>query len=177
MVNYHALETKHFKDIDFKARSLNRPELVHIEDPATTVLWDFNKMCPNFAGAKQNADNALEEMNSLNAHWLFVVDEAHKPIGLISSEDVLGAKPTKVIKECNITRDKLITKMLMTPISEVQCIEADLLKVAKVGHIVETLKATDSMYLLVVEPFEDGHRLYGLFHRLQISNQLHESVF
>ena len=177
MVNYHALDTTHYKDINILTCSLDRPELVHIEDAATTVLWDFNKMCPNFAGLKQNPDNALEEMNSLNAHWLLVVDDEHKPVGILSSKDVLGVKPTKAIKEYNITRDQLITKMLMTPITEVPCIEADLLKVAKVGHIVETLKQTDSAYLLVVEPRDDGHQLRGLFNRLQISNQLHDSVF
>ena len=64
MINYHALETNNFKDLNIIARRLDRPELVHLEDPATTVLWDFDKVFPHTGGTKQNPDHALEEMNS-----------------------------------------------------------------------------------------------------------------
>jgi CBS-domain-containing membrane protein len=177
MINYHALETAHFKDLNIKARSLDRPELVHLEDPATSVLWDFNKMFPHIGGTQQQVDHALEEMNSLHAHWLIIVDEEHKPAGILSSNDVLGEKPTQVIKNLKITRGQIINKMIMTPIFDVPCMDAILLKHAKVGNIVSTMKKSDSPYLLVVEKKNDHYQLSGLFYKSQINNQLHNKVF
>lgn len=177
MVNYHALETAAFKDLNIDTYSSNRPELVHLEDDAHTVLWDFHKTCPNFGGLKQNADHALEEMNSLGAHWLIILDEQHNQAGILSSQDVLGRKAMQVVKQCNMTREKLICKMLMTEIADIPCMDATLLKHAKVGHIVETLKEAKSDYLLVSEKRDGKDHLCGLFTKLGISEQLHQSVF
>ena len=113
----------------------------------------------------------------MGAHWLIIVDENHEPAGILSSKDVLGTKPTKVIQDLKITRDKLCNKMIMTPITDVPCMDEDLLKHAKVGHIVETMKEAGATYLLVVKKHEEGHQICGLFYKLQINSQLHDSVF
>ena len=177
MTHYHAFETMKYAALQVSMPKLDRPELVHLDDPAETTLWDFSKMCPHYAGHEQSIDHAMEEMTSLGTHWLFIIDNNQSVVGVLCSKDILGPKPLQISKQRDIKREQITCEILMTPINDIPCMDVELLTHAKVGHIVETLKASVYPYLFVTRQKDQGHQLCGIFDKLQINHQLHYRAF
>lgn len=178
MVKYEILKTITLPAHNTFLRSQKMPELVHLDDPAFAVMCDFSFIRPRTIQADESMDNALNEMKLHGAHLLLVQGNAGNIVGVIASEDILGELPIKMIQERRIHRAQLLVKMLMTPIEKIAALDIKTLDLAKVGHIITTLRDLRIHYALVIgNNTEDGSViLRGIFTTSQISRQLHMDI-
>lgn len=177
MVKYELIPTISLQKTGVKLRSQILPELVHLEDPAFSVMSDFSQSTPITIDPDEPMDEALNEMKVKGVHLLLVVNSEKDIIGLISSEDLLGEKPIKIIQENRISRSQILVKMIMEPINKIAAFDIEAVEHARVGNIVQTLQSLRTHYALVVQTDEKGIQIIrGLFNTSQISKQLHTNI-
>lgn len=178
MIKYELLPTMSLQKTGVKLRSQVLPELVHLEDPAFSVMTDFSLSTPISIGPEESMDEALNEMKVKGVHLLLVVNNNKDIVGLISSEDILGEKPIKIIQENRISRSQILVKMVMVPINKTAAFDIETVQHARVGNIVQTLQSLSTHYALVVQTNENNGEqiIRGLFNTSQISKQLHTNI-
>jgi CBS domain-containing protein len=178
MIKYELLKTVKLSADNTFLRSQKLPELVHLDDPAFAVMCDFSLIRPRTIHADESMDDALNEMKLHGAHLLLVQGHEGNIVGVIASEDILGELPIKIINERRIQRSQILVKALMTPIEKIAAFDIKTLDLAKVGHIITTLKNLRTHYALVIgNNTEDGSViLRGIFTTSQISRQLHMDI-
>ena len=175
MAKYEALPTISLHPDQAQLETLQLPELVHLDDPALSVLIDFTKTPPHTITPDDTMDHAINEMEISGAHLLLVINKEGHFQGIVSSEDLWGEKPIKLIQERRIHRDQILVKMIMVPHAQIIALDFSILKNACVGHIVKTLSENHKRYALVVNPSIDktSQTIHGVFTQSQMSKQLH----
>ena len=176
--SYHALATISLPEALHSLHPPVLPEVAHINDFAHTIMVDFHYHTPPTIGAHQSLDDAKADMQLYHLPLLLVTDLHDAIVGIISSEDILGEKPVKLIQEKRIPRTEIEVAMVMTPASAMVAIEMDELQHARVGHIIQTLRSTKQHTLVVIqkETPEDHIVLRGLFSASLISRQLDKDI-
>jgi len=179
MAKYEILPTATIEASNAKLISHSTlPELVHLDDPALTVMSDFNLFPVDTIAPDESIDNALNKMKVDGIHLLLVADHHDCIIGIVSTEDILGEKPITIIQERRIERHQISVKMIMTPSSSLIAFELDTILDVKVGNVVNTLKTYQQHYALVIKSSADTNDqvIRGLFNTSQISKQLHMDI-
>jgi len=148
------------------------PEITHINDPAVSVMVDFQYHIPPIISAHKSLDEARTEMEIYHLPVLLVANYEKKIIGIVTAEDILGEKPVKVSQERRIPRNEIEVEMVMSPFKNATVVTLDDLTHAKVGHIIQTFRETKQHILLVTH--ED--KLCGLFSASLISRQLDKDI-
>lgn len=177
MTKFETLPTISFKK-SHVAHPVTPPEVVHLEDPALSVMIDFRQTKPPISTPDTRIDDTLNEMKVSGVHLMLVIDETENVIGLISSEDILGEKPIKLIQERRVGRDQITVKMVMTPADSMVAFDIETLKIARVGSVINTLKELRLQHALVMRCENSDHKslVRGLISMSQISKQLHMDV-
>lgn len=154
------------------------PELVHLDDPALAVMVDFNLFPIGTVDEGESIDHALNKMKIDGVHLLLATNNQNCVVGVVSTEDILGEKPITILQERRIDRQQICVSMIMTEASDIIAFDFDVIKNAKVGHIVNTLKSRQQHYALVTSSnIDQNHQIIrGLFNTSQISKQLHMDV-
>jgi len=144
------------------------PELVHFDDPSTTVFTDFTREHPVTINPDAHINQALEKMKHAGICVLLVIDEDKRLLGEIIADDIMGDKPVRYAKSTGIDHSKITVEMMMIPREKVRVLETEHLRNARVGHIIATLHALESRYVLVIE----NGSVCGLFAAGPMSRQL-----
>jgi len=180
MPKYTPLETFTLTDSSISLHQHDLPELVHLNDPAFSIMTDFHFIKPCTINKDLPMDDALNEMKIKGVHLLLVKDEDKDDIiGIISSEDLLGEKPIQLLQERRISRSHTLVKMLMSPIDKIPAFSLHTVRIAKVGNIIKTLKQLQAHNALVVDTPEENPQsfcLRGIFSTSQISRQLQKDI-
>lgn len=178
MAKYEKLPTVTLPSCKVQLRKHHMPELVHMDDPAYLAMIDFRQTVSPVISPKDTIDAALHEMQVSGAHLLLVEDDQQYIIGVVSSEDLLGEKPIKILQERRIPRANLLVKMLMIPIDQMAAFDIQAIERAKVGNIAVSLKLLKKHYAIVVDTHEqtDIIVIRGLLSTSQLSRQLHMDV-
>lgn len=148
------------------------PELVHFDDPATAVFTDFTREHPVTIRPDDSIDYALEQMKHAGICVLLVIDEDQRLLGEIIADDIMGDKPVRLAESAGIEHSDITVKMMMIPREQVRALEFEQLRDACVGHIIATLHALESRYVLVME----NGSIRGLFAAGPISQQLGRNI-
>jgi len=148
------------------------PELVHLEDPAMTVFTDFTREHPVTTSLDASIDHALEQMKHSGICVLLVIDEEQRLLGEITADDIMGDKPVRLAESSGLDHSEITVKMLMIPTDRIRVLDFEQLGTARVGHIIATLHALESRYVLVTE----NGSIRGLYAAGQISRQLGRSI-
>jgi CBS domain-containing protein len=148
------------------------PELVHFDDPATTVFTDFTKEHPVTVRPDASIDRALEQMKHSGICVLLVLDEDQRLLGEIIADDIMGDKPVRFAESTGKKHSEITVEMMMIPREEVRVLEIEHLRGARVGHIIATLRALESRYVLVIE----NGSICGIFAAGPISRQLGRNI-
>jgi CBS domain containing-hemolysin-like protein len=152
------------------------PELVHFDDTARSVFFDFSKSAPATIAPQTTVDEAIHDIKVLHLPMLLVEDKG-RIVGLVSHEDLLSEKPLTLMQENSLDREEVTVAMLMKPHNKIVVIDIANLKNARVGHIVNTFKEHSVDYILVVKKSkEEKHLIKGLFSASQVSRQLHADI-
>ena len=125
------------------------PERVHLSNPAADVMTDFTSVQPRTTGLDTPIDIALEYMKTSGVRSLLVIDDRDDVIGLVSSYDIQGEKPIKLIEQLRLPRSGITIGQVMTPKPELKLVDMLSVRSARVGHVVATLRDLELRYLLV----------------------------
>jgi CBS-domain-containing membrane protein len=146
---------------------------VGLEDPAIHVMTDFRSATAVIILPGDTVNEAHRRMIQRGVRLLLVVDQDRQVVGLITASDVLGEKPMQVITQRGVSRQELLVRDIMTPQQQLEALNLEDVRVAKVGHIVATLRRAGRQHTLVVERDEGGRQVVrGLFSATQIARQL-----
>jgi CBS domain-containing protein len=153
------------------------PPQVTLDDPAVTVMTDFQKVTAFTIDPDVSVDTAARVMRRRNVNLLLVVDIGNNVLGIITSNDLLGEKTLQCISSRGIAREDALVRDIMTPENRLEVITMDDVLHAHVGHVVATLKSTGRRHAVVVDEDASGHQiLRGLFAASQLAHQLGEPV-
>ena len=149
------------------------PERITLEAPALQVMTDFQATTAVIILSGDSLDEAHRRMLQRAVRLLLVVDQDRRVVGVITATDVLGEKPMTVVAQRGIRREELLVRDVMTPQGRLQALQLADVSVARVGHIVATLKHSGRQHALVVQRDAAGRQnVRGLFSSTQIARQL-----
>lgn len=154
------------------------PEVTHWDDPALGAMIDFKYLKAATIGPGESIETALVGVKNSIYHMLIVENKEQQILGIISAEDLLGEKPLKAIQELRLARSDIEVRVVMTPQAEILALDLEALRHAKVGHIVETLRAHKQHYALIVkiDEHDNSQIVRGVFSASLLSKQLGEDV-
>lgn len=152
------------------------PQAMHavtVDSPATTVMTDLTKVRAATTAPQTGLRQAEQAMIHEGVRMLFVVTDLPSIEGLITSNDVSGDKPMRLVNERNLHFDELTVADVMTPLSALDAIDFAQMHGATVGNLIATLKRLGRNHLLVVErnPDHAPARIRGVVSRSQIERQ------
>ena len=148
------------------------PERVKLDDSALDVMTDFRRLTAFIATPGDTVQQAEERMIRRKVRLLFVMDSQDRVAGLITSTDIHGEKPMQVVQSRGIRRDEVLVADIMTPVAQLEAIDFDDLAHARVGHVLETLKARGRQHALVIENQDGEQMVRGLLSLSQLCKQL-----
>lgn len=153
------------------------PEHVKLSSPATDVMTDLTKVSVVSVRAKTSMDKANAKMIKYGVRMLLVLDDNEQIDGLITASDILGEKPMRFLQSMGGTHADITVRDIMTPQSEMEVLDVEAVKKAKVGDVTLTLKAANRQHTLVTSTAPDGaQKVCGLFSITQIARQLGAQV-
>jgi CBS domain containing-hemolysin-like protein len=152
---------------------LPEPVRVDTEDPALEVMTDFRRVRAITVPVSMTMEFAAQRMRSNRVHLLLVTDENNLVLGLVTSTDIEGDKPVRLVHDRGLRRDEITVGDIMTPRERLEVIDYDEVTHACVGHVVATLKAVGRQHAMVVDRDAHGRqRVRGLFAASQLGRQL-----
>jgi len=148
-----------------------------LEDPALEVMTDLEQVAAVTIDPEASIEHAMRVMVRRNVRLLLVVNVDNEIVGLITSTDLLGEKPFLHLREQGGRRADIQVRDLMTPHERLEAIRMRDVRGAKVGHVLETLKASRRQHALVVDSDAQGNPMVrGIFSASQLSRQLGQTV-
>jgi CBS domain containing-hemolysin-like protein len=150
------------------------PERVKDSDPAVDCMTDLRQVALLMVSPTTPLNLALERMVKGGVRMLLVVDPDGHVRGVITSRDIQGEKPLKIMEKMGGTRDELLVRDIMTMRGKLNVLMMDDVLGAKVGDIIATLKQVDRQHAMVVDTDPDSGQLAlrGIFSLSQIGRQL-----
>ena len=153
------------------------PDRVHLDDPATSVMTDLNRVTAVIILPGDPVDEAHRRMIQRGVRLLLVVDQDRKVVGLITATDILGEKPVLVGSERGLRREEVMVRDIMTPQERLEVLDMADVRTAKVGHVVATLRKSGRQHAMAVDCGPDSRQIVrGLFSATQIARQLGAAI-
>lgn len=150
------------------------PERVTEDDPAIDVMTDLSQVTTYATELTISLSKALEIMVKRGVRMLLVQDADGQIVGLLTSRDLEGEKPARILTKAGGAWEDLLVADIMTlkPKLEVLLLE-DVLN-ARVGDIIATLRQVNRQHAMVVDTHPDTGKLAvrGIFSLSQIGLQL-----
>jgi CBS domain containing-hemolysin-like protein len=146
------------------------PEHVNEDDPAIDVMTDLSQVTTYTTELATPLSRALETMVKRGVRMLLVRDIDGQIVGLITSRDIEGSKPNRILAKAGGSWEDLLVADIMTlkPKLEVLLME-DVLK-ARVGDIIATLRQVNRQHAMVLDSDPDTGKpaVRGIFSLSQI---------
>jgi Mg2+/Co2+ transporter CorB len=150
------------------------PDRVKVSSPALDSMTDLRQVPALMVSLTTPLDMALERMIKNGVRMLLVTDAGGKVQGVITSRDVQGEKPMKILEKTGGTFKDLVVGDLMTTKNKLEVLMMEDALRARVGDIIATLKEVDRQHALVVDhdPYTGELAVRGIFSLSQIGRQL-----
>lgn len=161
------------RDLTYHEPTQSLPARVTLDSPAVESMTDLRLVTTLTIESDATIDSANERMKKRGVRLLLVVEETRHVEGVITAVDVLGEKPMQVVQSRGVHREDVLVRNVMTPHTEMYVLQFEDVRLAKVGHIVATLKAAGRQHAIVVDR-DDSQRqaVRGIFSVSQIARQL-----
>ncbi len=146
---------------------------IQLYDPAVNAMNDFSRQHPVTVDEDRQIGAALNDMARLGVRAMLVVNEL-KVVGLITSYDIEGERPIQYIQQFHdVRRNEVQVGQVMTRWHDLVTLSWPAVKSARVVDVLQALRDTNLMHLLVVDAESDGSTcVRGLFSRARIERQL-----
>lgn len=147
---------------------------VTLASPALNVMTDLTKVKAATTSPSTTLRQAEQIMIYQGVRMLFVVDFMPAIKGLVTTTDLHGDLPMRLVQQRNVRYDDLCVADVMAGLSVLDAIDYADMKFATVANLVATLRRHGRNHLLVAEgPTADGpRRIRGVVSRTQIERQL-----
>jgi CBS-domain-containing membrane protein len=154
------------------------PEIVKLDSPAAVVMTTFKAVHPVTTYPEVAIDAALKKMKTTGVRLLFVLNDADQIIGLVTAKDIMGERPILITQQTRLPRAEITVALVMTPQPDICALDVQALRDARVGDIIETLRAQERQHALVVKTDKatQTQRVIGMFSTSQISKLLGYNV-
>jgi CBS-domain-containing membrane protein len=151
---------------------------VTLASPGLEVMTDLALVKASTVDPQSSVDRAEQVMIHQGVRLLFVVSDFPCVEGLITSTDLSGDKPMRLVSQRNIKHHELLVSDLMTPLSMLDAIEFDDLKSSTVSHVIATFKKFGRKHLLVVQgaTAQAPARIRGVISLTQLERQLGQTI-
>lgn len=149
-------------------------ETVSLDDPATVVMTDLKKISAVTIRPEISIEVASQRMKQRGVRMLLVTDDQEDIIGIITSTDLQGPKPMKLIQQRGGVYKDIQVRDIMTDHDQLEVLCLEDVEKAVVGQIVATLQQSGRQHALVVDraPGSQERSLRGIFSAAQIARQL-----
>ena len=147
---------------------------VTLSSPAIEVMSDLRQVRAVTVGADVSLDEALSRMVSAGVRLLLVVDRQDAVLGVLTARDLSGERPVEFASRERVSRDRIRVADIMTPRGQVEVLSMADVERARVGDVVETLRAVGRQHAVVVETTQPGSGVVvrGIFSITRIGRQL-----
>jgi CBS domain-containing protein len=141
-----------------------RPGSIRFDDRAELVYTDLSQTRPFTVNPTATIDQVNDKMIACGVRLLFVTDADEKLLGLVTYTDLFGDKPVRYIQEHGGKRGDILAQDIMTPLRSLEVLDIGNVLKARVGDIVETIKAAGRQHMLVCSTNENAQQtIVGLF--------------
>jgi len=150
------------------------PRGVTENSPAVDVMTDLSRVTAYTVELTTPLDKALETMVKRGVRLLLVRDGDAAVRGLITSRDIQGERPQKILQKSYLTREELLVRDIMTLKHRLEVLRMEDVLGARVGDIIATLKSCGRQHAMVVDTDSTTNReaVRGLFSLSQIAAQM-----
>ncbi len=154
-------------------RATGTADRIKLYDPAVNAMNDFSRQYPVTVDEDRQIGAALSDMVRLGIRSLLVVNDL-KVVGFITSYDIEGERPIQYIQQFHdVRRDEVQVGQVMTRWHDLVTLNWQTVKTARVVEVLQALRDSHLMHMLVVETQTDGATMVrGLFSRARIERQL-----
>ena len=173
---YALIKTHPMKESINFSTPLSTVTVAHLDDPALTVMADFQQRPPYSTSMNTPIYEALQQMKLLAVKSLFVINAENQIVGHISTRDIQGNKATMLANQLDLKMVDMTVKQLMLPPEQLHILYFGELSNMRVGHIVRLLHELGVNYVFVIDEENGTKVVRGLFSISRISQQLGENV-
>ena len=154
--------------------SQDLPSRLGLDSPAVMTMTDLRQVSALTVEPNVSIDWALARMREGGVRLLLVVSHENEVLGLITSTDIQGEKPLRLLREVNLRHSEIRVRDVMVPRDQLEFVEyQDILKAA-VGNVLETLRRTGRRHALVLD-FDrrvGTQAVRGIFSATRLAQQL-----
>ena len=150
------------------------PERVTADDPALAAMTDLSQVTAYTTELTTPLSKAQDLMIKRGVRLLLVHNADRQVIGLITSRDIEGEKPGRLLAKAGGAWEDLLVADIMTLQPRMKVLLMEEVANARVGDIIATLRQADCQHALVVDanPETGKPAVRGLFSLSQIGMQL-----
>lgn len=150
------------------------PERVRAGDPATQVMTDFSQVTAYTTELTTPLGKALEYMVKRGVRLLLARDADGRIVGLITSRDIEGEKPARILAKAGGVWEDLLVADLMTLQPKLEVLLMEDVLAARVGDIIASLRQAGRQHAMVVDHDPETGQLAvrGIFSLSRIGAQL-----
>lgn len=147
---------------------------VTLDSPALDVMTDLTLVKAATTHPATGLRQAEQTMIYQGVRMLFVVTEMPSIEGLITSSDLRGDRPMRLVQERGLRHDDLCVADVMTELAALDAVELRQVTMGSVGNIVATLRRLGRFHLLVLEDAtaQSRRRVRGIISLAQVERQL-----
>ena len=172
---YQLLSFHHFENGAgyFRPRQ-QLPEHVTEDDPAISVMTDLSQVTAYTTELSTPVTKALENMVKRGVRMLLVRDADGQIVGLLTSRDIEGDKPNRILAKAGGAWEDLLVADIMTLKPNLEVLLMDDVSKARVGDIIATLRHVNRQHAMVLDadPRTGNPAVRGIFSLSQIGLQL-----
>ena len=180
MPSYQVIESKLLNaDVTYKKPRQLFKSSITLDDPAIEVMTDFTLVTAISVNPCASLENARERMITDKIQLLFVTNQFHEVVGLITANDLSGEKAMQHLSETGGKMADVMVRDIMTPRYKLEAITMQDLRKSSVGDLVETFKRMGRQHALVIESTEDNDTkpgIRGILSVTQINKQLGKPI-
>ncbi|MCT8469860.1 CBS domain-containing protein [Chromohalobacter canadensis] len=144
-----------------------------LDSPAARLLTDFSTQRAQTILTSNTISQALNTMKQAGVRLLMVMGSDGRFTGVINARELVGGrKITIAMQNHDVPREEVTVDMIQTPRAQLHSLSLAQLETARVGDLVETLKASGDQHLLITAPGEEGPIIRGLVSASDISRSL-----
>ncbi|MBK8183874.1 MAG: CBS domain-containing protein [Candidatus Competibacteraceae bacterium] len=150
------------------------PETVAEDDPAVNVMTDLSQVTAYTVELPTPLTKALETMIKRGVRMLLVRDADGHIIGLLTSRDIEGDKPHRILSKAGGVWEDLLVADIMTLQPKLEVLLMEDVAKARVGDIITTLRQVNRQHAMVLDsdPKTGNPAVRGIFSLSQIGLQL-----
>ncbi|MDQ5910961.1 MAG: hypothetical protein QG599_3058 [Pseudomonadota bacterium] len=163
---FHRMET----GVGYFRPQQTLPKLVNIDDPALLAMTDLSLVTTHTTELATPLTKALETMVKRGVRLLLVQDANRQIIGLITSRDIEGERPDRILAKAGGAWEDLLVADIMTLKPKLEVLLMEDVAKARVGDIIATLRQVNRQHALVLDtdPATGQPTVRGLFSLSQI---------